>query len=214
VKRKQYFEAKEVLEEIRRELETEPLTPQQREKLELHAATLAGALLHPWLPVPWSRRLIMAAIIAFGFQQAFVGNYESLLWFVLLPFFSPRIMGEATYLLGKLKGRRRIQVSRDEGVEPEYGDDEEDMPRSRTTVVQRLGHVLGWTCSVVALLFLALAVILQFTLEPRVPFPFFMHFAEDQYVENAVLQAVPVGLALVVFVTGRALRYIFAGSNV
>ena len=68
---------------------------------ELHAAALAGTLLRPWFPVSWTRRLIMAAIFLFGLQQAATGNYQPLVWWLLLPFFSPRIMGEAAFLLGK-----------------------------------------------------------------------------------------------------------------
>jgi hypothetical protein len=103
VDRQGYDEARKVLAEIQHELATAPLTPQQRNELELHAAKLAGALLHPWLPVSWSRRAIMAAIVLFGLQQAWTGNYEPLVFWLLLPFFSPRIMGECAFLLGKMR---------------------------------------------------------------------------------------------------------------
>jgi hypothetical protein len=46
----------------------------------------------------------MAAIALLGAQQAiWAGNYEPLLWWLLLPFFSPRIVGECAYFLGRLK---------------------------------------------------------------------------------------------------------------
>ena len=102
VSRHEYDEAKKLLAEIRHELDTQPLTPEQRKELELHAARLAGSLLHPWFPVYWSRRLIMGAIFLFGLQQAWTGNYEPMLWWLLLPLFSPRIMGEAGFLWGRL----------------------------------------------------------------------------------------------------------------
>ena len=102
--REQYTEAKRLLEEINYELKTQPLTQAQRTELELHAASLAGVLLHPWFPVSWPRRLIMAGIFLLGVQQAaWVGNYEPLLWWLLLPFFSPRIMGECAFFLGKVR---------------------------------------------------------------------------------------------------------------
>ena len=100
--REHYEEAKETLSQINRALETEPLTAEQRSELEIHAAKLAGALLHPWLPVSWLRRLIMLAIILLGLQQAWIGNYEALIWWLLLPFFSPRIMGYSAYFWGVL----------------------------------------------------------------------------------------------------------------
>ena len=44
----------------------------------------------------------MVAIVLFGLQQAWTGNYEPLVIWLLLPFFSPRIMGECAFLLGKI----------------------------------------------------------------------------------------------------------------
>ena len=94
--REAYKDAKKTLSQIRHILDTEPLTAQHREKLQLHAASLAGLLHRPWLPVSWSRRAIMAGIVLLGVQQAWwVENYEPLLWWLLLPFFSPRITAEA-----------------------------------------------------------------------------------------------------------------------
>jgi hypothetical protein len=62
VSRAQYDEAKRVLEEIRYELDTQPLTLDQRRELECYAAGLSGKLLSPWLPVSWPRRLIAAGM--------------------------------------------------------------------------------------------------------------------------------------------------------
>src|SRR6266536_4109083 len=102
-KQEQYSEAKSLLREIQYELNTQPLTLKQRGELELHAARLAGVLLRPWLPVDWKRRLIMAGIVLLGIQQAaWADNYRPFLWWLLLPAFSPRIMGECAYFLGAL----------------------------------------------------------------------------------------------------------------
>lgn len=101
--REQYPEAQRVLKEICHELDTAPLTPQQRNELELHAAKLAGALLRPWFPIAWRGRLIMAAIICIGLEQAWVGNYEPMIFWLLLPLFSPRVMGECAFLWGRIR---------------------------------------------------------------------------------------------------------------
>jgi hypothetical protein len=102
-RREQYDEAKRLLEEINYELKTQPLTEAQRNELQLHAASLAGVLLHPWFPMSWTRRLIMAGIFLLGIQQAlWTRSYEPLLWWLLLPFFSPRIMGECSLLPGRV----------------------------------------------------------------------------------------------------------------
>jgi hypothetical protein len=44
----------------------------------------------------------MVVIAAVGAQQAWAGNYLGLLWWLLLPFSSPRIVGECAYFLGRL----------------------------------------------------------------------------------------------------------------
>jgi hypothetical protein len=103
IDRQDYAEAKRAFDQIRRELDTQPLTAEQRKELELHAARLAGVLLHPWFPVFWTRRLIAAAIFLFGFQQAWIGNYQPMLSWLLLPLFSPRIVGEAAVLWGRFR---------------------------------------------------------------------------------------------------------------
>ena len=76
---------------------------EERRELQVHAARLAGVILRPWLPADWGRRLIMMGIVVLGAQQAFwVGNYEPLVWWLLLPLFSPRIVGFGAYFLGRL----------------------------------------------------------------------------------------------------------------
>jgi hypothetical protein len=101
--REQYAEAQKVLAEIQHELATAPLTLEQRKELELHAARLAGVLLRPWLPVTFGGRLIAAAIILFPLQQAWTGNYQPMIFWLLLPLFSPRIAGEGAFLFGKMR---------------------------------------------------------------------------------------------------------------
>lgn len=101
--RAKYEEAKRVLDEIRYELDTQPLTKEQRAELERHAAALAGQILSPWLPVSGTRRVIMLGIVLLGPITAWwAGNYQPFVWWLLLPFFSPRIMGECAFFLGKL----------------------------------------------------------------------------------------------------------------
>lgn len=105
--REHYNEAKRLLSEIRRELATQSLTAKQRSELEIHAARLSGVLLRPWFPMSWTRRLIMAAIVLVGAQQAYVGNYQPLIWWLILLFFSPRIIGESSHFLGRLYRKLR-----------------------------------------------------------------------------------------------------------
>ena len=61
-----------------------------------------GALFRPWLPMSWVNRLIALAMVALGVQEAWIGNYHLLIWWLTLPFFSPRIMDECADALGLL----------------------------------------------------------------------------------------------------------------
>ena len=105
--KKEREEAKQTLAEINKALEDETLSDEQREELEIHAAGLSGALLSVWLPVDWGRRLIMIGIVAFGLYEAIGGNYQALIWWLLLPFFSPRITGEVVHFTGRVFGSLR-----------------------------------------------------------------------------------------------------------
>jgi hypothetical protein len=105
--REQYADAKKLLKEIQYELTTQPLTPDQRKELEIHAVKLAGILFRPWFPLSWTQRLIMATIVILGVQQAWVGNYQPFVFWLVLPFFSPRILGECSFFIGKLAGMFR-----------------------------------------------------------------------------------------------------------
>ena len=103
--REKYYEAKALLRQVQQELQDPNLSPAQRGALELHAARLSGFLLSPWVPVPWANRLTMVAIFLIGLVGAVTGNNMLMLSWLLLPFFSPSLMGEATNLAGRLHGR-------------------------------------------------------------------------------------------------------------
>jgi hypothetical protein len=83
------------------ELQRPDLTPEQRSELQVHAAALAGGLMSPWLPIGWTRKLLMLAIAGVGLEQAAIGNYWALWLWAFLPMFSPRIVGEMAAFLGR-----------------------------------------------------------------------------------------------------------------
>ncbi len=65
-------------------------------------AEISGYLLSQWLPSGWGRKIAMAII----FLIAVLGSFKStwfLLLLLLLPLFSPRIVGEVARFFGKLK---------------------------------------------------------------------------------------------------------------
>lgn len=99
---KEYEDLKRTYAEVRYKLDNETLTAAQRKKLQTLSAALAGQIFSPWLPVSTGRRLIMLVIVILGFQQAiWYENYQPFLWWFLLPFFSPRVVGEVVHLAGR-----------------------------------------------------------------------------------------------------------------
>jgi len=99
---------KDTLAVFTESLKDETLSEEQRNELETHAAALSGRLLSTWLPVGWGRRLIMIAIVALGLYSAIMlENFQPFLWWLALPFFSPRIMGMVSYFIGALTGGKK-----------------------------------------------------------------------------------------------------------
>lgn len=65
---------------------------------------LAGSLLSVWVPFDWPRRIIMAALFGGGLYGVGTGNDSLLVMWLCVPLFSPRVMGEATFFLGRIAG--------------------------------------------------------------------------------------------------------------
>ncbi len=99
----QYEEAQKRLEEVTRILKTEKLSPGERERLEREGKELARAVMSPWLPFSWNYRIMMAVIAAIGFWGLAEGVYLLVLVWLLLPIFSPRIIGRLIVRVSGLK---------------------------------------------------------------------------------------------------------------
>jgi len=100
--RESYSDAKRTFKEISELLKEGNLTEEEKQRLETLHAQLAGALLHPWLPLDWGRRSIMIALFLFGLYGLIEGqNHFLWAWLVLL-IFSPRFVGELSNFFGKI----------------------------------------------------------------------------------------------------------------
>lgn len=99
--REEFEEAKKHSAEIARLLNEGNLTPEERQKLEALQAQLSGALLSPWLPFGWGRRSIMMVLFLVGAIGLAQGNDYFLFAWLFLLFFSPRVVGEVAYALGR-----------------------------------------------------------------------------------------------------------------
>jgi hypothetical protein len=92
--REEYERAKKRLEEVTRILKYENISVPEREKLEKEGRELAKVMMTPWIPFDWSYRIIIIFIIAVGFWGLTQGMYFLMLLWLLLPLFSPRIVGK------------------------------------------------------------------------------------------------------------------------
>jgi hypothetical protein len=101
--RVQYEEAQRRLEEVTRILKNEKLSPDERERLEREGKELARAVMSPWLPFSWNYRVMMLVIAAIGFWGLAEGVYLLVLVWLLLPIFSPRIIGRLIVRISGLK---------------------------------------------------------------------------------------------------------------
>jgi len=101
--RAHYDEAQKKLEDVTRILKNEKLAPQERERLEREGKELARVVMSPWLPFNWSYKMMMVAIGAIGFWGLAEGQYLLLLVWLLLPLFSPLIIGKCIVAIAGLK---------------------------------------------------------------------------------------------------------------
>lgn len=65
---------------------------------------IAGHLMRPWLPQGFVRRSVMLAILLLALLGLFGGAPALALFILILPFFSPRVVGELAMWIGRLKG--------------------------------------------------------------------------------------------------------------
>jgi hypothetical protein len=98
----EYKEAKKKLEAIDGSLKKNNLSLEERRNLEKVHAQLAAVLLHPLIPADWGRRIIMVLVFLLGLYGVMGGNPQSAWVWIILPLFSPRIVGKIAYAIGKV----------------------------------------------------------------------------------------------------------------
>ncbi len=99
--REEYKEATVRLEEVTRRLRYDALSQDERERLEREGKELARIIVSPWIPFSWGYRIIMAILAGIGLLGIVEANYLLLLSWLLLPVFSPRVVGK---LVGAISG--------------------------------------------------------------------------------------------------------------
>lgn len=102
MKIQQYLEAKKKLGEIEILLKDDKLTDTERKEFEVLQIELTAALIVPWFPADWVRRIIMIVYIIVSIVGILIGY--RLFWLLLVSsvFFSPRLGGEAAMWLSRV----------------------------------------------------------------------------------------------------------------
>jgi len=100
--RNEFEEAKHQYGEISRLLKEGNLTAEERQRFEVLQAQLSGILLSPWIPFGWGRRGAMIVLFVLGGLGLAGGNMYFLFAWLIMFCFSPRLVGEFAYYLGKL----------------------------------------------------------------------------------------------------------------
>ncbi len=101
--KEQYKEATTRLEEVTRILKHERISQEERERLEREGKDLAKVIISPWIPFSWGYRIAMMILAAVGFLGIIEDNYILLLPWLLLPLFSPRVIGKCVGAISGLK---------------------------------------------------------------------------------------------------------------
>ena len=93
--------------EVRRlkdDIETQHKAKADRDSdaIDVFMAATAGYQLREWLPVGILRKFLARLCVALGALGLLVGNYWLLIFFLIAGTFSPRLVGECAYFLGRV----------------------------------------------------------------------------------------------------------------
>jgi hypothetical protein len=99
----QYRQIKKASEIVKNSLENDNLSAEERQKLEISQAQMSGYLFSPWLPVGTGRKAIMLALIIIGVYGLMIDKPLIALTWLMVPLFSPRLVGETLRFIGSLK---------------------------------------------------------------------------------------------------------------
>ena len=93
---------RQFLPELSRLAKSPKLDLATRRSISELVQTLYGVSMSDWLPRGAVRRIICALIVLVVFWQLIEGNKETLVYLLVLPAFSPRIVGECAYFTGRV----------------------------------------------------------------------------------------------------------------
>lgn len=97
-------EIKKQLNDINTILKDKNISEELRFSLEERKTTLSVIAMNHWFPRDLTRRIIMLAVLMIGILGSMSGSKYWLFIFLILPFFSPKIVMNVSVIIGFLKG--------------------------------------------------------------------------------------------------------------
>lgn len=97
---------KKSIEVLQEAIDDGSLQGEARMEAERTVNMAAGRLLSVWLPTGWGRRVIMLILLLFGLYGLIIGKLLFLICWLIAVTFSPRIMGEVSFLLGRITRKK------------------------------------------------------------------------------------------------------------
>jgi hypothetical protein len=97
---------KKSIKVLQKAIQDGTLQGEDRIKAERTVDMAAGRLLSVWFPVGWGRKVIMLVLVLFGFYGLIIEKPLFLICWVIAVMFSPRIVGEVSFFLGKITRKK------------------------------------------------------------------------------------------------------------
>ncbi len=104
--KEEHDQAQKLFEVLSKLEKTGTLTGEQQKEFSDLKAKLAGVLLSSWLPMDSRRKYIMLIIFFVAICGTLAGIPRFLFLLLILPLFSPRMMGEVVMFFGRIMGNK------------------------------------------------------------------------------------------------------------
>jgi len=104
--RDQYHQIKKTSDLVKKALQNDNLSVDERQRLEISQAQMSGYLCSTWLPVGIGRKSVMVALLIIGIYGVVIDKPIIAVCWLLVPLFSPRLVGEFLLMIGTIKSTR------------------------------------------------------------------------------------------------------------
>ncbi len=106
MEKEDFKKAEKLFNATQKVVDSKILSEKEKEPFQKINAQLAGVLLSSWLPRDWGRKIIMLIILLLAVFGALKIDVLFLLLLLILPIFSPRMMGGLIMFIGRIMGNK------------------------------------------------------------------------------------------------------------